>query len=134
MYDDGIYRINNGQNSQIYIFNEKNNKITFGDIQLDEHIFRTYEKSTGIFSANTVVEIKNSINDKETVYTIEEVVKSVNCSNNIMAFNLGNEVDFVNTNGWLVKRYYSSQVIKNIVLGDGVAGIVYRDKIELVNL
>ena len=27
-----------------------------------------------------------------------------------------------------------SQVIKNIVLGDGVAGIVYRDKIELVNL
>ena len=51
-----------------------------------------------------------------------------------MAFNLGNQVDFVNTNGWLVKRYYSSQVIKNIVLGDGIAGIVYRDKIELINL
>lgn len=134
MYDDSIYKINNGQSYEILNLNEEINKITFADIELNDHIFRTYEKSTGVFSANTIVEIKNVINDKETIYTVEEVVKSVNSSNNIMAFNLGNQVDFVNTNGWLVKRYYSSQVIKNIVLGDGIAGIVYRDKIELINL
>ena len=134
MYDDSIYKINNGQSYEILSLNEEINKITFADIELNDFIFRTYEKSTGIFSADTVVELKNISNDKETVYTVEEVVKSVDCSNNIMAFNLGNEVDFVNTSGWLVKRYYSSQVIKNIVLGDGVAGIVYRDKIELINL
>ncbi|MGN1269397.1 MAG: DUF5711 family protein [Clostridia bacterium] len=134
MYDDSIYKINNGQSYEILSLNEEINKITFADIELNDYIFRTYEKSTGIFSADTVVELKNISNDKETVYTVEEVVKSVDCSNNIMAFNLGNEVDFVNTSGWLVKRYYSSQVIKNIVLGDGVAGIVYRDKIELINL
>ena len=134
MYDDSIYKINNGQSYEILNLNEEINKITFADIELNDYIFRTYEKSTGIFSADTVVELKNISNDKETVYTVEEVVKSVDCSNNIMAFNLGNEVDFVNTSGWLVKRYYSSQVIKKIVLGDGVAGIVYRDKIELINL
>lgn len=134
MYDDSIYKINSGQSYEILNLNEQINKITFADIELNDYIFRTYEKSTGIFSADTVVELKNITNDKETVYTVEEVVKSVNCSNNIMAFNLGNEVDFVNTSGWLVKRYYSSQVIKNIVLGDGIAGIIYRDKIELINL
>ena len=134
MYDDSIYKINNGQSYEILNLNEQINKITFADIELNDYIFRTYEKSTGIFTSDTIVELKNITNDKETVYTVEEVVKSVNCNGNIMAFNLGNEVDFVNTSGWLVKRYYSSQVIKNIVLGDGIAGIVYRDKIELINL
>lgn len=134
MYDNSIHKISENVDNEIFKLDESDNKITFADINLTNHIFRTLEKSTGIFSANTVVEIKNISNDREIVYTVEEVVKSVVSYGDVMAFNLGNEVDFVDTNGWLVKRYYSSQVIENIVLCEGVAGIVYRDRIELVNL
>ncbi len=37
-------------------------------------------------------------------------------------------------NGWLIKKYNSAQDIKNIVLTDNLAGIVYRDKIEFISL
>ena len=39
-----------------------------------------------------------------------------------------------NTNGWLIKRYNSSTEINNIILGENIAGIVYADKIEILNL
>ncbi len=134
MYDDGIHKFESGVDVELVKLNEDNPKITFADIELDGHIFRTYEKSTGIFSADTVVEIQNTSNGKESVYTIEEVAKAVNSYNNVIAINFGDEVYFVDTNAWLIKRYTSSQVIEKIILGDGVAGIIYRDKIEIVNL
>ena len=114
--------------------NEDNPKITFADIELSNYVFRTYEKSTSLFSADTIIEMQNTSNGKENVYTIEEVAKSVVSNNNVIAVNLGNEVYFVETNAWLIKRYSSSQVIEKIILGDGVAGIIYSDKIEIVNL
>ena len=51
-----------------------------------------------------------------------------------MALNLGTEIEFINTDGWLVKRYVANQEITNIVVSDNLAGIIYRDKIEIVNL
>lgn len=134
MYDDGIHKFESGVDVELVKLNEDNPKITFADIELDGHIFRTYEKSTGIFSADTVVEIQNTSNGKESIYTIGEVAKAVNSYNNVIAINFGDEVYFVDTNAWLIKRYTSSQVIEKIILGDGVAGIIYRDKIEIVNL
>jgi len=47
---------------------------------------------------------------------------------------MGSEVHFVNTNGWLAKKYISTQEIKDVVIGSGIAGIVYKDKIEIINL
>ncbi len=55
------------------------------------------------------------------------------CANNI-ALNLGSSIDFINTNGWLVKKYISEKEIKDIVLAEQIAGIVYKDKIEIANL
>ena len=52
----------------------------------------------------------------------------------IIALNLGTEIEFINTEGWLVKRYIANQEITNIVVSDNIAGIIYRDKIEIVNL
>ena len=113
---------------------EEGKKITFADIKLNNHVFRTVEKSTGLFQADTIIEIKNINTQKENMYTAEEVVKSVESYKNIIAINLGTEVEFIDTNGWLAKRYTSTQVIRNIVIGDGLAGVIYRDKIELINL
>ena len=52
----------------------------------------------------------------------------------IIALNLGTEVEFINTSGWLAKRYVSNQEITNIVVSSNIAGIVYRDKVEIINL
>lgn len=134
MYNDSIHKFETGVDVELTKLNEGNPKITFADIELNNYIFRTYEKSTNLFSADTVIEMQNTSNGKENIYTIEEVAKSVVSNNNVIAVNLGNEVYFVDTNAWLIKRYSSSQVIEKIILGDGLAGIIYSDKIEIVNL
>ncbi len=134
MYDDGIHIMENGNDTEILKTVEEGQKITFADIGLKDHVFRAIEKSTGLFKADTVIEIKNVQNQKETLYTIEEVAKSVVASEERIGINLGTQVDFIDTNGWLVKRYLSTQVVENIVICDKLAGIIYRDKIELVSL
>ena len=133
MYDDSIHMIESNVDVKLMDL-EEDTKVTFGDCELTNFVYRTVEESTGIFSANTVVEMLNITNQKETTYTVEGIAKSVASYNNIIAVNLGSEVDFINTNGWLVKRYTSSQEVRNIVICDGLAGIIYRDKIELVSL
>ena len=92
------------------------------------------EKSSGIFTADSIVNIINSDNKSTALYKAESVTKEIYTSNNIIALNLGSEVEFINTNGWLIKRYIAEQEITNIVLADSVAGIIYRDKIEIINL
>ncbi len=134
MYDNSIHKFEAGVDVELTKLNEDNPKINFADIELNNYIFRTYEKSTSIFSADTIIEMQNISNEKENIYTIEEVAKAVVSYNNVIAVNLGNEVYFVDTNAWLIKRYSSSQVIEKIILGDGLAGIIYSDKIEIVNL
>lgn len=134
MYEDSIYLIKENENVEILKLEEEGKKINFADIELINHIFRTVEQSTGIFKANTVLEIKNINSEKQSIYTTEEVAKSVVSYQNIIAINLGSEVNFIDTNAWLVKRYISTQEVRNIVIGDGIAGIIYRDKIELIAL
>lgn len=134
MYDDSIHKFESGVDVELTKLNEDNPKINFADIELNNYIFRTYEKSTSLFNADTIIEMQNTSNGKENVYTIEKVAKSVVSYNNVIAVNLGNEIYFVDTNAWLIKRYYSSQVIEKIIIGDGLAGVVYGDKIEIINL
>ena len=60
--------------------------------------------------------------------------KSVICYQNYIGINFGNEVQIVNTNGWLVKKYTAEKEIKSLVLGNSIAGIVYKDRIEIISL
>ncbi len=135
MFDDSIYLLYDDKAEEILKLKENNKKIIFADIELSNFVIRMEEESTGLFSAgNTVLEILNVLNGKKNNSTIEGIARDIYCYNDIIAINLGTEVDFLNTTGWLVKRYNSSQEIRNIVIGRGIAGIVYIDKIEIVNL
>jgi len=134
MYDDSIHVINDNQDEEIMKLEENDKKINNADIRLTNYIYRTVEKSTGLFQANTMLEMKNIDNKKETIYTIEGVVKNIYCYDNIIAVNLGQEVEFINTNGWLMKSYTSSQDVQEITITNGLAGIIYRDKVEIINL
>ena len=74
----------------------------------------------------------DSKNQKD--YTVNTSVKEIYTKGNIVALNLGTEVEFINTGGWLVKRYVANQEVTNITISDNIAGIVYRDKVEIINL
>ena len=112
----------------------KDKKISFASIELSNSSITVEEKSSGIFTADSIVNIIDSENKSTSLYTAESVTKEIYTSNNIIALNLGAEVEFINTGGWLVKKYIAEQEITSVVLSNSIAGIIYRDKIEIINL
>lgn len=132
LYDNGINVLYEQNETQSVSFQD--NKTTFASLELDNYAAYTIEKTTGLFNTNTQLILKNIGADKENIYTAEGTVKDIKTSGNKIALNLGSEVHFVNTNGWLVKKYVSEKEIKDIVIADNIAGIVYKDKIEIANL
>ncbi len=134
MFDEEITVLQNENSTYVMNLNEEGKNINFANVNLDKNIYRTVEETEGLFNTNTVLEIKNIDNDKMVVYTVEGAVKYVYSYDNVIAVNLGQEIEFINTSGWLLKRYYSTQEVQNIVIGNNIAGIVYQDKVEIINL
>lgn len=133
MYTDKIISIKeDGTQEILQEYGDK--KISFVSIELLNSSITIEEKSTGIFTADSIVNIINSDSKSTSLYTAEAVTKEIYTKDNIIALNLGAQVDFINTNGWLVKRYTAEQEITSIAVSNSIAGIIYRDKIEIVNL
>ena len=131
IYDTGIHILQGEEDKQTINFQES--KVTFASVELNNYVAYTIEKSSGLF-ANTQVVLKNMQTERENVYTLKSVIKEVYTSADNIALNIGTEIHFINTNGWLIKKYISEQEIKNIVISDKVAGVVYKDKVEIINL
>lgn len=134
MYDTEISSIKDENNTVLMDLTEKGKNINFCNINLDNNVYRAVEENEGLFNTNTIIEIRETGNDKTTVYTVEGVAKDINSFNNVIAINLGQEVEFINTKGMLLKRYSSVQEVQNVVIGNGIAGIIYKDKVEIINL
>ncbi len=134
MYDDEISVIQNETNNSILSLNENGKNINFANINLDNFVYRAIEENDGLFNTNTVLEIKNVNNDNTTVYTIEGAAKYIYSDSNVIAVSLGQDIEFVNTSGWLLKSYRSTQEAQDVVIGNGIAGIVYNDRVELLSL
>ena len=134
MYDSEIASIQNETNTVLMNLQENGKNINYCNINLDNCIYRATEENDGLFNTNTVLEIKNTSNDKNVVYTVEGAAKKIYSYGNVIAVNLGQEIEFVNTSGWLLKKYSSLQEVQNVILGNGIAGIIYQDKVEIVNL
>ena len=132
MYTDSIDVIENNQNRNIQNIEEK--RITFASIELNNSVTTIEEQSSGIFSVNTVVKLKNVSNERENEYIVSDVTKEIYTNGDVIALNFGTEVHFINTNGWLIKKYISKQEITNIVISENIAAIIYRDKIEVINI
>ena len=132
MYTDMLTEIENDQEN--VLVDSKDKKIIFQSVELENNASYVEEKSSGLFTADSIVSIVN-IDTKETKqYTVNYVAKEIYTYGNIIALNLGTEIEFINTGGWLVKRYIANQEITSIVVSDAIAGIIYRDKIEIINL
>lgn len=131
-YNDGIDLINNNGNTSLVTIGDK--KTTFMSIKLSNNVVSVEEKSSGLFTADSVVKIMNTTNKKENLYNADGVAKDIVTYDDIIGLNFGTEIHFINTNGWLIKKYIANQEITNVVLSGKIAGIIYRDRIEIVNL
>ena len=132
MYTDSIHQIENGED--ITLIDNQNKKVIFQSVNLVNRACSIEEKSSGLFTADSLVNIVNIENHEIKQYTASSVTKELYTYGNIIAINLGTEVEYISTDGWLVKRYVANQEITNIVVSDSIAGIIYRDKIEIINL
>lgn len=132
MYTDSIHEIVNEKDETL--IDSKDKKVIFQSILLNGNACQIEEKSSGLFTADSQVNIINTDSKSIKQYTADSIAKELYTYGNIMALNLGTEIEFINTDGWLVKRYVANQEITNIVVSDNLAGIIYRDKIEIVNL
>ena len=87
-----------------------------------------------MFSFEYKVTIKDAEKEKENIYILNtSIPKKVIANRDVIGMNFGTEVKVINENGWLLKEYKSSKQVKDLVLGDSIAGIVYKDKIEIIN-
>ena len=132
MYTDSINIIENDQDT--VVFENKDKKITSQSIELNNNFIAIEEESSGIFTANSLVNIVDVDSKNLKNYTIESVIKEVYAKGDVIALNTGTEVEFINTSGWLIKRYVASQEVTDVTVSNNIAGIIYRDKVEIINL
>lgn len=132
MYNDGIECLQENKSTELAKF--ENRQLAFTTIELNNSIVFVEEVSTGEYTADTKVKIINSETSKETEYITKNVSKSILTSNNKIAINFGTELHIIDKNGFLVKKYISDSEINNIVMTDALVGIVYKDKIQIINI
>lgn len=108
--------------------NKENNNVNNENIINNET--QTSEDNNEKYELTTI----NVLTNKKTTYLISETVKSIYSNENIIALNTGNNVEFIDTNGWLIKRFIQTQNFKNIIIGNNFAIIIYKDKIEIIKL
>ena len=132
MFDSYVQKVGLDSNERLYEITDKD---VFVDINLKDGYTVINKQSSGLFQYEYEMKIKKIDSKTESLYILNnDLPKSMSTSDNKMALNLGNEVQIVDTNGWLLKKYTSSKQIDKIVLGDSIAGIVYKNKIEIIDL
>lgn len=133
-YDDSIHMIKDNVDTKIADIDTKTEKITFSSINLNDYFVKVIEENADIFSTKTTIKIINPSSLKENIYNFDGVTKEMYSDGEKIALNLGSEIHFINTNGWLIKKYTSTQEVRKIAITNEIAGIVYRDKIEVIKL
>lgn len=132
MYNDSIEILKDETSNKLVDL--QNSKLSFMTINLNNRIALLEEVSTGEYTANTKVKIVNPETLKEKMYISNDVAKAVYTSQNKIAINFGTDLHIISKNGILLKKYISNKEINDVVMTEGVLGIVYRDSIQIINL
>lgn len=131
VYDDSVYVINQNENKKIL---QIDNKITFLSGNLNKSVAYISEASTGLFGQECVLNIISSSNNQTIKYNLEEKPKDLYTFDSIIGVNTGTDIYFINTLGLLVKIYSSNQEISNVLLSNNLALVIYKDRIEIIEL
>ena len=130
MYDNEITMIVDGIENKVI---EYDNDTLFANINMNKKIVEI-SNSQDMNNSDSVVRIVDVINKNEKNYTISDIPKELLVKNNKITVNTGMYAYFINSYGMLIKKYISKQEIKEIVRGDYIAAIVYRNKVNIVEL
>lgn len=132
MYDDHVQVIDENLQSEDVLI--ENSNVTYASVNLNNNFIYVTEEVKGLFKSSSVIHICNNQGITTSTYNLEEVAKEVYACDNVIAINVGMEVHFINDSGWLVKRVSSKQEITNISFSGNLAVIVYKDRVEIINL
>ena len=130
MFNSYIQKVTLNSNERLYDISSDD---LFIDINLTDSVAVVDKQSSGLFSYEYEINIINSVNKTASLYILDsDLPRTINVSGNNIALNLGNEVQIIGKNGWLLKKYVSSKQITGLVIGDSIAGILYKNKIEII--
>ena len=132
MYDNGIDVINNTQNKTLVEFNSENT--LFANIELDKAIVETVQTTKENAQANTKTYILNTTSNSKREFDVDSIPKEIVANSNYFCINTGTEAYFVSDKGWLKRKYKSKQEMKQVILGEKIAAIIYKNKINLLEL
>jgi len=132
MYNDSVEILQDKASNTLMTLEEQ--KLNFITIELNNRVAILEEASTGGYSAETKVNIINPKTLKGKEYVSKNVAKGIETSENKIAINFGTELHIISKNGILLKKYISEVEINDFVMAEGIIGIVYKDKIQIINL
>jgi len=131
IYDNGLGIIKDKTYREVVKLD--NDNITYLANDFNNHVVYVKEESTGLFKSQSNVYIVNTSDFQEKAYQMDISVKDVFANDNIIAVNVGTEIYFLDTNGWLIKKYTANQEITNVKFSDSLATIIYKDRIIIVD-
>lgn len=131
-FSNSIYKIDYQNTNKIYTISNEN---SFVNIDMKNTLSIIDIESSGLFSYKYKLKLKSITSSTENIYFLDNgLPKKVKAQGNYIALNYGNQINIVNQNGYLKKSYISTQQIKDLILGNHICGIIYKDKIEIINL
>ena len=132
MYDDHVQIIGeNLQSDDIFL---KSSNVTYASVDLNSNFIYVEEEVKGLFKSSSAIHIGSTQGSVINTYNLDEVAKEIYTCDNVIAVNVGLETYFINNNGWLVKKVSSRQEITNISFSSNLAAIVYKDRVEIIDL
>ena len=134
MSDSGVFSISDGNVQQITSFVDESKKSAFAGINLSNTIYEINETVDSASKQVSNIVLTNTLTKKKYTYTIDGIAKESSSADDNIAINLGTEVYFINSKGWLIKEYIANQEVKKVIVSDRLAAIVFRDKIEILIL
>lgn len=132
MFDSYIQKLTKNTSQKIYDISSDN---MFVDINLKNNLVIVEKETSGLFSYEYQMSIKNTAGKSDNLYILgTDTPKKLKVTENLICLNLANEVRVVSSGGWLLKRYTTKSEIQDIVVGDSIIGIIYNNKIEVIGI
>lgn len=130
-FTDSAVSVSPDKDTQIY----KISKDTyFMDIAMNDYLAVLEKQSSGLFSYKYNLKFIMLGSKNENLYILNSMPQNIVSNGKFITLNYGNEVDVISQNGTLKKNYTSSQQIKDVIVGGELVGIVYKDKIEIIDV
>ena len=132
MFTSYVQNITPTNNSRLF---DINNDTIFIDINNTSTITLIEKQSSGLFSYDYQMRTINTLNNSNSLFILSNSMpKTIECISDKVCINYGNEIQIINKKGWLLKRYIPHSEIKQIIIGNNIAGIIYKDEIDIISI